>query len=177
MTLPTTPTWAADAVTTVSVIGGSSVTYQNKLAPPPEIQSSGILAGTPLSLNHINYQFNKINENLDYLKDRSTVRVLVDATTSRTYVADDAGKYIRFINSGASTYIFNGGVAAIGDKVEIRQQNTGVVTLTAGTGTVEFLCKTGFLPKTSGVGTTIWAIKTEGAGTSEIWECGGELGT
>jgi len=177
MTIPSTPTWASDDVTDTASIDGITTTYQNKLQPPPEMQANGLLAGTPLALQHINYQFDTINDNLDYLKDRSIVRVVNEATTSRTYTADDAGKYFRFINVAATAYIFNGGVASIGDKVEIRQWTTGVVTLTGGTGTVDFLCKTGFLPKTSGVGTTIWAIKVEGSGSSEVWECGGELGT
>jgi len=177
MTIPITPTWASEAIVATDTIAGTLITYHNKLQPPSEMQTAGLLAGTPCHMQHLNYQFNKINENLDYLKEISTVRIGINASTSRVYSPEDAGMYIQFINTGASTYTFNGGVAATGDKVEIRQYDTGVVTLTAGTGTVTFKYKTGFLPKTSGIHTTIWAIKVFGEGTTERWDIGGELGT
>lgn len=60
--------------------------------------------------------------------------IVVDGATSRVPTASDAGKWVRFTNSGAITCTFNTGVFTAGDEIMFEQGNTGVITYTAGAG-------------------------------------------
>lgn len=60
--------------------------------------------------------------------------IITDATTSRTLVIGDAGKWIRFTSGSAITCTIDTGIFSAGDEIAFEQAGTGVVTFTAGAG-------------------------------------------
>ena len=175
MAIPNTPLWATDTITDTVVVQGTSVTYQNKIQPPAEIRSSGVLANTPITLGHLNYQFSSINTNIDYLKSKvTTVQHLISGNVYNIDQTHD-GKYLRVNNASSVALNLNYGVCELGTKIMVRQAGVGVATAIAGLN-VTITTETGFLPKTSGINTTITLIKVSDTGTSEIWDAYGDLG-
>lgn len=177
MPAPVNSPWAISTLTNIPVYveGEGIVLYDNKNQPSAEIQNSGLLYGSALTFQHINYQFNMIYDNIEYLKNPE-VTVVVDSTTARTFTLADRAKYIRFTNTSSINYTINQGIATVGTKIKVRQGGNGVVTLQPGSG-VTFNRPAGKAAKTSGTETTITAIKiSEGSGV-ESWDLYGELGT
>lgn len=177
MAAPENSPWASTTLTNITgtVPGEGTVLYNNKAQPSAEIQVNGLLLGTSVPFQWINYQFDMIYQNIEYLKNPEQ-GIIAESTTSRTLVSGDRAKYVRFTNAASTTYLFNQGVATVGSKIVIRQVGAGVVTVNPGSG-VTLLVPTGKAPKTSGVNTTITAIKvSEGAGI-ETWDLYGDLGT
>lgn len=176
MAAPTNSPWAQIQLNNIATetTGQGTVYYSNKLPPPTEIQVYGLLVKTPLALQHINYQFDNIWQNIEYLK-APEVEVLTNSTTSRTYINDNA-KQVRFTNASNSTYTINEGVAELGTTIHVTQAAAGVVTLTGGSG-VTFNVKAGFAAKTSGLNTNIFARKVSQGSGVESWDVWGDLGT
>ncbi len=177
MPAPLNSPWAQTTLTNIptATAGDGTVYYSNKLAPPTEIQVYGLLVKTPLALQHLNYQFDNIYQNIEYLK-APEVEVITNSGTTRTFVLTDRAKHVRFTNASASTYTINEGVATVGTTVQVWQGAAGAVTLTPGSG-VTFNVKTGFAAKTSGLNTNIFARKvSQGVGV-ESWDVWGDLGT
>lgn len=177
MAAPTNSPWAQIQLNNIATetTGQGTVYYSNKLAPPTEIQVYGLLVKTPLALQHINYQFDNIWQNIEYLK-APEVEVITNSTTTRTFTLPDRAKHIRFTNASASTYTINEGVATVGTTVQVWQGAAGAITLTPGSG-VTFNVKTGFAAKTSGLNTTIFARKVSQGSGIESWDVWGDLGT
>lgn len=177
MAAPTNSPWALSTLSNIPVYieGEGTVLYNNKAEPSIEIQNSGLLYGSALTFQHINYQFNMLYDNIEYLKNPE-VTVVIDSTIARTFTLADRAKYIRFTNASAINYTINQGIATVGTKIKVRQGANGVVTLVPGSG-VTFNRPVGKAAKTSGTETTITAIKiSEGSGI-ESWDLYGELGT
>lgn len=177
MAAPTNSPWAQTTLNNIptETTGQGTVYYSNKLAPPTEIQVYGLLIKTPLALQHINYQFDNIWQNIEYLK-APEVEVLTNTTTSRTFTLPDRAKQIRFTNASNSSYTINEGVATVGTTIHVTQAAAGVVTLTGGSG-VTFNVKAGFAAKTSGLNTNIFARKVSQGSGVESWDVWGDLGT
>ena len=176
MAAPINSPWATNNLTGIPVYidGEGTVVYNNRTQPSAEIQASGLLYKTPLAFQHINYQFNMLYTNIEYLKAPEQ-GVITDTTTARTLTLADRAAYIRFTNAGAIGYTINQGVATIGTKITIRQGAAGVITASLGAGVTANL-PTGKAFKTNGLGSVIHAIKvTEGSGV-ESWDVWGDLG-
>lgn len=177
MPAPTNSPWAYNTLNDLvgTVPGEGTFVYSNKTQPSLEVQANGALLGVSIPFQHINYQFDMIYQNIEYLKNPEQ-GIVTEATTARTLVSGDRAKHIRFTNGSSTTYTFNQGVATVGTKIVIRQAGAGVVTINPGSG-VTLLVPTGKAPKTSGINTTFTAIKvSEGSGI-ESWDLYGELGT
>jgi hypothetical protein len=177
MAAPINSPWAQVTLNNISTetAGQGTVYYTNKKQPTNEIQLYGLLAKTSLSLQNLNYQFDNIYQNIEYLK-APEVEIITNSATTRTFVLTDRAKHIRFTNASASTYTINQGIATVGTTVQVWQGAAGAVTLTPGSG-VTFNVKTSFAAKTSGVNTTIFARKiSQGVGV-ESWDVWGDLGT
>ena len=179
MTNPINPPWATSLLTNIDapVQDGSGVyTYDNRVQPPLEIQTYGILHNVPVTLMDLNYQFYSIYQYNERVR-KGQKNGIINSSTTRTLTADDLGAYIKFTSALATTFTINAGTAALWDKVEIQQGGAGQVTLTQGTGTVTFNVRTGFAAKTSGLNGKITMINVaEGSGT-EAWDVFGDLGT
>lgn len=178
MTTPINTPWALNDLTGIECVvpGRGTTLYDNKSAPPLEIQLYGILHNTPLALQEINYQFDMLYKFNEWVKRRQP-NILIEATTARTLSETDIGNYVRFSSGSAVTYTINGGVAQVGDTVVLRQAGAGVVTVSPGTGTVTLKRKSGFAAKTGGVDTTITLVKVlEPSSGVETWDLFGDLG-
>lgn len=177
MAAPENSPWASTTLTNITgtVPGEGTVLYNNKTQPSAEIQANGLLLGTSLPFQWINYQFDMIYQNIEYLKNPEQ-GIITETTTSRTFTLADRAKHIRFTSSSASSYVINQGVATIGTKITIRQSASGVVSASLGSGVTPNL-PTGKAFKTNGLGSVIYALKvTEGVGV-ESWDVWGDLGT
>ncbi len=177
MAAPLNSPWAQTTLNNLTAEdpGRGTVFYSNKTQPPPEIQLQGLLYKTALPLQYINFQFDNIYQNIEYLK-APEVEIITNSGTTRTFVLTDRAKHIRFTNASASTYTINEGIATVGTTVQVWQGAAGAVTLTPGSG-VTFNVKTGFAAKTSGLNTNIFARKvSQGVGV-ESWDVWGDLGT
>ena len=176
MPAPVNSPWAQLDLSNISgvVPGNGNFLYSNKAQPSAEIQANGLLLNVPVTFQHINYQFDMIYKNIEYLKSPEQ-NVITDSTTSRTLTLADRSAHIRFTSASAVSYVINQGVATIGTKITIRQSGAGVVTASLGSGVTPNL-PTGKAFKTNGLGSVIHAIKvTEGAGV-ESWDVYGDLG-
>lgn len=177
MSAPVNSPWALLNLNNISgtVPGNGAFIYSNKAQPSAEIQANGLLLNVPVTFQHINYQFDMLYKNIEYLKAPEQV-VITDATTSRTFTLADRAAHMRFTNAGAIGYTINQGIATIGTKITIRQSGAGVVTASLGSGVTANL-PTGKAFKTNGLGTVIYAVKvTDGVGV-ESWDVFGDLGT
>lgn len=179
MTAPTNQPWALNTLSSIPIeVPGKGIQYYaNKAQPPTEVSNSGILAGAAVPIQWINFQFDSIYKSIDYLYNYPENKVIVDSTTARTFSLGDIAAYIRFTSSSAVSYIINGGVAPIGAKIKIRQGGSGVVTVAGGTGVVNFNKPSGKASKTSGAESTITLIKISQSGSTDVWDCYGDLGT
>ena len=177
MAAPTNSPWAQTTLNNIptETTGQGTVYYSNKLAPPTEIQVYGLLIKTPLALQHINYQFDNIYQNIEYLKAPDT-EIVTETTTARTFTLADKSKHIRFTNAGSIAYTINEGIAPVGTTIQVWQGAAGAVTLTPGSG-VTFNVKAGFAAKTSGLNTNIFARKVSPGSGVESWDVWGDLGT
>lgn len=177
MAAPINSPWAQTTLNDIpgTVEGEGTVLYSNKNAPPTEIQVNGLLLGTSLPFQWLNYQFDNIYQNIEYLKVPET-DIVVETTTARTFTVADKSKHIRFTNASAIAYTINEGVAPVGTTIQIWQGAAGAVTLTPGSG-VTFNRKTGFAAKTSGLNTNIFARKISQGSGVESWDVWGDLGT
>lgn len=179
MANPINPPWATSLLTNIDapIQGGSGVyTYDNRVQPPLEIQTYGILHNVPVTLMDLNYQFYSIYQFNEWVR-KGQKNGIINSSTTRTLSSSDLGAYIKFTSALATTFTINAGTAALWDTVEIQQGGAGQVTLLQGTGTVTFNLRTGFAAKTSGLNGKITMVKvTEGSGT-ESWDVFGDLGT
>ncbi len=171
--IPPTPYWASESITDTAVFNGVTVTYPNKVEPPLEIQQNGILAGTPITLGYLNYQFDTINKNISYFKYK--VPLIMPLNPGRVISSVDYNPYIRNYTTENRTFTIEYGLSPVDSIVTLRQANTGVITVVAGVN-VTLLVKPGFQAKTSGIHTTIVLTKVSDNGTSEVWDVSGEVG-
>ena len=91
--------------------------------------------------------------------------VITDATTARTLIASDAGKYIRFTNVAAITVTLDTAVMAQGDEVVFEQGAAGVITVVAGAGFT--LTSRGSLVSSNGAGAVV-GLKYTGTTTATL---------
>ncbi len=184
MLIPKTPTWASNYSNTFtySPSPGVTSTYENRSEPSLEVQQNGILLANTITLMDINYQYNQINQNILFFKNVISGNTINLTASTRTISEDDLFRSLRVVNAGACTYTINtfGQLANLngndGLVVEVVQGGTGAITLSPGSN-VSIETKTGFLPKTSGKGTRIFAKRYKIESGTEYWDVYGEVGT
>lgn len=125
MTIPSTPEWASNTISDTATINGSVVTYPNKVNIPIEIKTNGLLAKVPLTLSHLNQQFNEINKNIEYLKGNqvtvtgtvgTVVFSLVD-TIDQVGIIDIVANETTAYQHTRWTYGVKGGVITLGTNI------------------------------------------------------------
>lgn len=184
MARPITPEWASSLTTDILPINGQSVSYINKEMPPVEIRTNGILAKTPFTLTHVNYQFDKINENLNFLKRQYLVYGgLVSGT--HTVTSTSLNAYHRwYLPDGVTEFAIEATLGEHeGDRLEFicvpqnPTDNPTIRLVSAAGHTITFNTPTGLYPKTNGGKyTKIYAIKVgQNSSTEAMWDVWGDL--